>query len=87
MSSIIELGFSVCVNEITVDWGFHLLTIVHVGSEEAEVMLSINRFPIEWLMEYLQHKPEALRYLLERTVDRNGDGHVSASEMASSFQD
>jgi len=44
-------------------------------------------FPIEWLMEYLQHKPEALRYLLERTVDRNGDGHVSASEMASSFQD
>jgi len=44
-------------------------------------------FPVEWLVEYLQKKPEALRYLVERMVDRNGDGQISSSEIVSTFQD
>lgn len=47
----------------------------------------MNSFPVEWLVEYLQKKPEALRYLVERMVDRNGDGQISSSEIVSTFQD
>ena len=47
----------------------------------------MNSFPVEWLVGYLQKKPEALRYLVERMVDRNGDGQISSSEIVASFQD
>ena len=41
---------------------------------------------MDWLVNYLQNKPEVIRYMVEHLLDHNGDGQVTSQEMMTSLQ-
>lgn len=43
-------------------------------------------FPVDWLVNYLQNKPEVIRYMVDHLLDHNGDGQVTSQELITSLQ-
>lgn len=41
---------------------------------------------MDWLVNYLQNKPDVIRYMVEHLLDHNGDGQVTSQEMMTSLQ-
>jgi hypothetical protein len=57
-----------------------------LGCVKLDVYQIKNSFPVDWLVNYLQSKPEVIRYMVEHLLDHNSDGQVTSQEMMTSLQ-